>query len=133
MAVRSPIVRRLARDLGVDVRQIQATGSDGAITRADVLRAANALEGVMPQASGVRPQASRASGEIVDGLAVAARERLSPMRKAISATLSRSRAEIPEATVWVDVDATELWQARSGMAPRAGALRRSPRSWHGSP
>jgi pyruvate dehydrogenase E2 component (dihydrolipoamide acetyltransferase) len=26
--------------------------------------------------------------------------------------MSRSRAEIPEATVWVDVDATKLWQLR---------------------
>ncbi|MFS2280276.1 dihydrolipoamide acetyltransferase family protein [Microbacterium sp. OR21] len=113
VAVRSPIVRRLARDLGVDVRSIEATGADGAVTRADVLRAANALEGV-------QTQASPATGETVDGLGVASRERLSPMRKAISATLSRSRAEIPEATVWVDVDATELWDARSHMAPKGG-------------
>lgn len=109
VAVRSPIVRRLARDLGVDVRSIEATGADGAVTRADVLRAANALEGV-------QTQASPATGETVDGLGVTSRERLTPMRKAISATLSRSRAEIPEATVWVDVDATELWQARARMA-----------------
>lgn len=110
VAVRSPIVRRLARDLGVDVRSIEATGADGAVTRADVLRAANALEGV-------RSEASAPTGETVDGLEVVSRDRLSPMRKAIGATLSRSRAEIPEATVWVDVDATDLWQARSRMAP----------------
>ncbi|MEV7620108.1 dihydrolipoamide acetyltransferase family protein [Microbacterium sp. NPDC089321] len=120
VAVRSPIVRRLARDLGVDVRSIEATGADGAVTRADVLRAANALEGVQPPASGTGTPASTASGETVDGLAVASRDRLSPMRKAIGATLSRSRAEIPEATVWVDVDATELWEARSRMAPEGG-------------
>lgn len=113
VAVRSPLVRRLARDLGVDVRSIEATGADGAVTRADVLRAANALEDAQPQASG-------ASGESIDGLAVASRDRLSPMRRAIGATLSRSRAEIPEATVWVDVDATELWEARSRMAPEGG-------------
>lgn len=117
VAVRSPIVRRLARDLGVDVRQLEATGADGAVTRADVLRAANALEGQQEQASGTSPQKSGSAADTVEGLAVASRERLSPMRRAISATLSRSRAEIPEATVWVDVDATELWRARSRMAP----------------
>ncbi|WP_292700805.1 biotin/lipoyl-containing protein, partial [Microbacterium sp. 69-10] len=37
VAVRSPLVRRLARDLGVDVHTLVGTGSDGAITRADVL------------------------------------------------------------------------------------------------
>ncbi|MBD8011170.1 2-oxo acid dehydrogenase subunit E2 [Microbacterium sp. Re1] len=117
VAVRSPIIRRLARDLGVDVRQLEATGADGAVTRADVLRAANALEGQQEQASGTSPQKSGSAADTVEGLAVASRERLSPMRRAISATLSRSRAEIPEATVWVDVDATELWRARSRMAP----------------
>jgi pyruvate dehydrogenase E2 component (dihydrolipoamide acetyltransferase) len=29
--------------------------------------------------------------------------------------MSRSRSEIPEATVWVDVDATDLWELRSRM------------------
>lgn len=121
VAVRSPIVRRLARDLGVDVRRIEPTGADGAVTRADVLRAASMLDGEQsvearrPHASGTR--STTAASATVDGLAVASRERLSPMRKAIGATLSRSRAEIPEATVWVDVDATELWDARSRMAP----------------
>jgi pyruvate dehydrogenase E2 component (dihydrolipoamide acetyltransferase) len=38
----------------------------------------------------------------------------------VSAKLSRSRAEIPEATVWVDVDATELWNLRAQMAPQGG-------------
>ncbi|MEV6492170.1 dihydrolipoamide acetyltransferase family protein, partial [Actinoplanes sp. NPDC051633] len=37
---------------------------------------------------------------------------LTPLRKAVSAALTRSRSEIPEATVWVDVDATELWRLR---------------------
>jgi 2-oxoisovalerate dehydrogenase E2 component (dihydrolipoyl transacylase) len=38
------------------------------------------------------------------------------LRKAVGAKLSRSRAEIPEATVWVDVDATDLWALRAAMA-----------------
>jgi 2-oxoisovalerate dehydrogenase E2 component (dihydrolipoyl transacylase) len=86
--VTSPLVRKLARDGGVDVREIQGTGPDGLVTRADVVRA---LSG--------------------------GRERRIPLtgfRKAVSATLTRSRAEIPEATVWVDVDATELWRLREG-------------------
>lgn len=118
VAVRSPLVRRLARDLGLDVHSITATGTDGAITRADVLHAAveSAVDGVTAHhdAEGIR------SGETIDGLDVLARERMSPLRKAVSATLSRSRSEIPEATVWVDVDATALWDLRSQMAPEGG-------------
>jgi 2-oxoisovalerate dehydrogenase E2 component (dihydrolipoyl transacylase) len=103
VAVRSPIVRRLARDEGLDLHSIPATGADGAVTRGDVLRALS-----------VRQPA--ASGEFIAGLAVARREPLGMLRKAVSAKLSRSRAEIPEATVWVDVDATELWTLRAAMA-----------------
>lgn len=103
VAVRSPIVRRLAREEGLDLRSIPATGADGAVTRGDVLRALS-----------VRQPAT--SGDLIAGLAVARREPLGMLRKAVSAKLSRSRAEIPEATVWVDVDATELWTLRAAMA-----------------
>ncbi|MFS0893068.1 dihydrolipoamide acetyltransferase family protein [Microbacterium sp. 179-I 3D3 NHS] len=127
VAVRSPVVRRLARDLGLDVRTIPPTGPDGAVTRADVLRAAvdSAVDvgAAASGASGRAVDASAASGRdtagsaTIDGLAVRSRERLSPLRRAVSARLSRSRSEIPEATVWVDVDATALWDLRAEMAP----------------
>jgi pyruvate dehydrogenase E2 component (dihydrolipoamide acetyltransferase) len=115
VAVRSPLVRRLARDLGLDVHDITPTGHDGSITRADVLAAA-----VDDAVDGAAAQHRSTGGQSLDGLAVVARERLSPLRRAVSAKLSRSRSEIPEATVWVDVDATELWALRAGMAPEGG-------------
>lgn len=114
VAVRSPLVRRLARDLGLDVHTITATGPDGAITRADVLQAA--VENAVDGAAAHHRNATEA-GETLDGLGVRSREPLSPLRRAVSAKLSRSRSEIPEATVWVDVDATELWNLRPQMAP----------------
>ena len=119
VAVRSPLVRRLARDLGLDVHTIAPTGHDGAVTRADVLRAAvdSAVDGA---AAHHRDAAAASAGHEdagVDGLPVRSRVRLSPLRKAVSAKLTRSRAEIPEATVWVDVDATALWELRTQMTP----------------
>ena len=119
VAVRSPLVRRLARDLGLDVHAITATGADGAITRADVLRAAvdSAVDGAAAHHAGTT---GPRTGETVDGLGVRARERMSPLRRAVSAKLTRSRSEIPEATVWVDVDATALWDLRGQMAPEGG-------------
>jgi pyruvate dehydrogenase E2 component (dihydrolipoamide acetyltransferase) len=47
---------------------------------------------------------------------------LSGFRKAASAALSRSRAEIPEATVWVDVDFTALWQLRESLPAGPGLM-----------
>lgn len=119
VAVRSPLVRRLARDLGVDVRLLVPSGPDGAVTRADVLRAAveQAVEAPPSLPSPERPSPDAGSaGDRIDGLVVARREPLSPLRKAASARLGRSRAEIPEATVWVDVDATRLWDLRTEIA-----------------
>lgn len=122
VAVRSPLVRRLARDLGLDVHAIVGTGSDGAVTRADVLRAAvdDAVDGAAAQHRNTTDPVGLGSGETVDGLAVRSRDRMSPLRKAVGAKLARSRAEIPEATVWVDVDATRLWDLRAQMAPEGG-------------
>ncbi|WAA67197.1 dihydrolipoamide acetyltransferase family protein [Microbacterium oxydans] len=118
VAVRSPLVRRLARDLGLDVHTIAATGADGAVTRADVLRAA--VDSAVDGAAAHHRDTATGAGESVDGLTVLSRERLSPLRRAVSAKLSRSRSEIPEATVWVDVDATALWDLRGQMAPEGG-------------
>lgn len=115
VAVRSPLVRRLARDLGLDVHDITPTGHDGSLTRADVLAAA-----VDDAVDGAAAQHRIANRHDLDGLTVVSRERLSALRRAVSAKLSRSRSEIPEATVWVDVDATELWALRASMAPKDG-------------
>lgn len=114
VAVRSPIVRRLARELGVDAHTITPTGSDGAITRADVLNAADAK--TQGAATTRTTPAAAPSASATGELEVLRTERFSPLRKAVSAKLSQSRSEIPEATVWVDVDVTELWNLRPRMA-----------------
>jgi len=95
--VRSPLVRRLARERGIDLATVAATGPGGTITRADVEHA------TAPAASGEQ------------------RTPLTGFRKAVSAALSRSRAEIPEATVWVDVDATALWDLRESTRAATGS------------
>jgi len=126
VAVRPPRGRRPAGAGGVAGPPPAGPGPGGATPRAAGLRAAvdPAVDGVPippPAAASASHTASAATaGAELDGLAVLSRERMSPLRKAVSAKLSRSRAEIPEATVWVDVDATELWNLRSQMAPEGG-------------
>ncbi len=107
VAVVSPIVRRLAREHGIDLATIPASGANGVVTRGDVLRAASVRAGAP-----VAPDA----GERMAGLAIAKREPLGMLRRTAAAKFSRSRSEIPEATVWVDVDATELWELRRAMS-----------------
>ncbi|MCU1686990.1 MAG: bkdC2 [Amycolatopsis sp.] len=96
LAVISPLVRRLAKENGVDLRTVEGTGPDGVKRRADVERAL---------ASRTAPAAPVPSSE-------GRRIPLRGIRKTIADKLSLSRREIPEATVWVDVDATELLAAR---------------------
>lgn len=108
--VRSPKLRQVARELGVDLRAVVPSGTDGVIVRADLLAAAEATRQPAARAAGDdEPTAGSRPPE-------RHRERLSMLRRTVGATLSRSRTEIPEATVWVDVDATDLWNLRPQMA-----------------
>ena len=91
-AVISPLVRRLARENGIDLATVTGSGPDGLIMRADV---------TLPQTA---PRAAAAPTEEVTPLRGVAR--------LAAETFSRSRREIPDATCWVDADATELLAAR---------------------
>ncbi|WP_405778734.1 dihydrolipoamide acetyltransferase family protein [Streptomyces sp. NBC_00859] len=111
----SPLVRRLAREHGVDLRALAGSGPDGLILRSDVeqvLRAIAADENT-PAENGPE-QAGRAPA------AAGSRVPLRGMRGAVADKLSRSRREIPDATCWVDADATELMAARAAMNASAG-------------
>ncbi|MHA5049606.1 dihydrolipoamide acetyltransferase family protein [Streptomyces sp. SD15] len=119
----SPLVRRLARENGLDLRELAGSGPDGLILRADVeyaLRAAaasaptpaSALAGAS-QAASVAPAAPRPTqpASPTQGTRIPLRG----LRGVVADKLSRSRREIPDATCWVDADATELLHARAAM------------------
>jgi pyruvate dehydrogenase E2 component (dihydrolipoamide acetyltransferase) len=112
----SPLVRRLARDGGVDLASVVPTGAGGVITRSDVVRALAAREDG-PAAGAGRSAPTKEAAASTSG------ERRTPLngfRKTVATALSRSRSEIPEATVWVDVDATALWELRERGRTSAG-------------
>ncbi len=130
IAVSSPLVRRLAYDNGIDLHVLHGTGTAGLVTRRDVEAAISARSTPvvpdMPEALAT-PEDSRvlssstSGGTEVDprtGLAVTSRTPVRGVRKVVAANMSRSRTEIPEATVWVDVDATALVRLRSDLKKR---------------
>jgi 2-oxoisovalerate dehydrogenase E2 component (dihydrolipoyl transacylase) len=100
----SPLVRRLARESGIDIAAVAGSGPGGLIVRRDVDAAI---------AGATAPRAT----ERVEQVIATGDERipLRGVRKVIAEKLVRSRREIPEATVWVDVDATELLAARRAL------------------
>ncbi|MEV6765614.1 dihydrolipoamide acetyltransferase family protein [Streptomyces sp. NPDC051105] len=104
--VTSPVVRRLADENGVDLRRVAGTGPGGVVRRVDVL---NAIQ-TAPRPTPPEPAGSGTGQRIP----------LRGVHKAMADVLTRSRREIPEATVWVDVDATNLLAARRQLAQHAG-------------
>lgn len=109
----SPLVRKLAREKGLDLRQLRGSGPDGLILRADVERAS---------AAPATPTATPTAPAHVTAVAAGTGERvpLRGVRGAVADKLSRSRTEIPDATCWVDADATELMAARAAMNAAGG-------------
>ncbi len=105
----SPLVRKLAREHGLDLRELTGSGPDGLILRADVEYAVRAAE---QRAVPVPAETAPVHGE--------KRTPLRGVRGAIADKLSRSRREIPEVTIWVDADATELMNARTAMNASGG-------------
>lgn len=92
----TPAVRRLAKDLGVDLASVTGSGPGGRITREDVEAAA-----------GPRPTTS-AGGDVADDEVVP----LTPVRRAVAAAMSTAAA-IPQVTTFRTLDATALEDFRS--------------------
>lgn len=130
----SPLVRKLARENGVELRELTGTGPDGLIMRADVEaamaaqrtaadvtvapHAASATHGATaPHAASAAHAVPAAPAATASRPAAGEEERypLTGIRGLVADKMSRSRREIPEATCWVDADATELLAARAAM------------------
>ncbi|MFD7765854.1 dihydrolipoamide acetyltransferase family protein [Streptomyces sp. NPDC059787] len=128
----SPLVRRLARQNGLDLREMTGSGPEGLILRADVeyaLRAAAAQGRPGTTAGEPRTRTDRAGAGApapAAGTSGVTRVPLKGIRGAVADKLSRSRTEIPDATCWVDADATELMRTRAAMQHSSGGNPRTP-------
>ena len=99
----SPLVRKIAREADLDLASVTGTGPAGLVRREDVRRALAERAATTPASAAGRAD----QGE--------KRIPLRGARRTAAAKLARSRREIPEATVWVDVDATGLLEARRAL------------------
>ncbi|MBU8861183.1 MULTISPECIES: dihydrolipoamide acetyltransferase family protein [unclassified Micromonospora] len=109
----SPIVRRLAKEHGIDLASLRGTGPGGVIRRADLDAAVTAPAPAARLAAVPDvPAAHVGLAPTGDGDTVIP---LTGIRKVIADKLSRSRREIPEVTIWVDVDATGLLETRAAI------------------
>ena len=146
----SPSVRRLARELGVDLTTITGSSPSGRLSRADVQAAADAPAATpTPSAAApttvatpaapasppaptalatpVAPPPLRADLEGVessDEYGIVVRSDLSQARKAIARVMSESWATIPHVTDSNDADITQLEQMRREFSDPAAPDRR---------
>ncbi|MEM9713937.1 MAG: 2-oxo acid dehydrogenase subunit E2 [Actinomycetota bacterium] len=95
----SPLVRRLADELGVDLSRLTGTGVGGRVTRADVQRAA---EGSAPAPAA--PAAAAASAAPAPAHRPGDRIALTGMRKVIAERMHGSLQEMAQLTLTMDVD-----------------------------
>jgi pyruvate dehydrogenase E2 component (dihydrolipoamide acetyltransferase) len=99
----SPLVRRLARDQGVDLAQVQGSGPEGRVTREDLVGYTLQQEG---QQAGKTNPTSPSTVETPPHrpLEAVTPQPSSPMRQAISAAVTHSWQTIPHFSVTMEID-----------------------------
>jgi len=103
----SPVARRIAAELGVDLGSVKGTGPEGRVTETDVRAAAKAVAAVANrgQTQPPRPAAPKPGP--------GSRIQLSGMRKGIAERLVQSKAPVPHFYLNIDIDAGPLMEARA--------------------
>lgn len=109
----TPPVRKLAREMNVDLDTVRGTGPNGRVTREDVVAAAAGTSETGP-AEAERPEEERIPVRAI--------------RRSIAEKMVRSATSIPHVAEWVTVDATELLHLRDELrtAPEAKEVKISP-------
>ncbi|WP_091032182.1 dihydrolipoamide acetyltransferase family protein [Microbacterium oxydans] len=126
--IAKPPIRKLARDLGVDLTAVAATGADGEVTRDDVVKHASQASVFRnietPEWGDVREETVPAPQAAPAGLArgltatrpsAAGDDRtesipVKGVRKATSSAMVQSAYSAPHVTVWKEVDASRTME-----------------------
>ncbi|UNK70994.1 dihydrolipoamide acetyltransferase family protein [Microbacterium sp. H1-D42] len=134
--IAKPPIRKLARDLNVDLTEVTATGADGEITRDDVVKHASqasvfrnietpewgtvreeTIPAPAPEPVGLARGIQPSSPEATDGRSESIP--VKGVRKATSSAMVRSAYSAPHVTVWKEVDASRTMEL-------VGRLKASP-------
>jgi len=118
-----PPVRKMARDLGVDLSALSGTGPNGSITRDDVQQAAAVVT--------TEPGPARPAGSALIPSPGGAREERIPVRgvrKATAAAMTASAFSAPHVTEFLQIDITETMAATTRLRalPEFEGVRVSP-------
>ena len=119
-----PPVRKLARDLGVDLSKLTGTGPNGSITRDDVQQAADGVRdsGRVPLSAMAVPTASALAAHREERIAIRG------VRKHTAAAVAASAFTAPHVTEFLQIDITETMTATARLRelPEFADVRVSP-------
>src|ERR1700730_18653244 len=103
----TPVARRIAAELGVDLASVKGTSPEGRVTETDVRAAAKSK----PVEAGVSPAPKQPARLPPQG--GGSRINLSGMRKVIAQRLTESLGPVPHFYLNIDIDADPLMEARA--------------------
>lgn len=144
--IAEPPIRKLARDLGVDLTVVAPTGADGEVTRDDVMKHASQASvfrnietpewGTVREETVPAPQAAPAGlarGLTATRPSAAGEDRtesipVKGVRKATSSAMVQSAYSAPHVTVWKEIDASRTMELvkRLKASPDYADIRVSP-------
>ena len=100
----TPVARKMAHDLGVDIRQVKGTGPANRVMKADLEQFKSPQQETTTTSS--VPQSSTPTEDPVE------RVKLSNLRKAIMKKMVESTSSIPHTTAMDEIDVTDLVEYR---------------------
>ncbi len=113
----SPVARRMARELSVDLDGMQGSGPGGRIVKADVEAAAEG-DGAGRQAA--PPEAAEATAEQPTGRGETEQVELSRTQQLIARRMAESKATVPHFSLLMDIDMEQAADVRAQLKDAAG-------------
>ncbi|MCD8917881.1 dihydrolipoamide acetyltransferase family protein [Staphylococcus gallinarum] len=113
-----PSVRKYARDNGVNIKAVAATGKNGRTTKEDVDTYLNGGQATASNESAAAPQAEETASATqtapvaTEGEFPETTEKIPAMRKAIAKAMVNSKHTAPHVTLMDEIDVQELWDHR---------------------
>lgn len=120
----SPSIRKMARDLGIDLRRVRGSERGGRIVLADIRAYIQKLQGLAGQSKKAAPerapgQPAKPAPEQIDfsKWGAVSKKPLSPLRQVIARRMSENWLAVPRVTQFDEADITELMALRKKYAP----------------
>lgn len=109
----APSVRKLARELGVDIQLVNASAAHGRITKEDVRQAATG--GTSTELAKKQEAAKVSVHRVASVMGEKRREKISGVRKQMYQNIAHSLATIPHTTAMYDMQVDELNRVRKDL------------------